>query len=79
MNKRSVIITIICVALYFGAYLFLRHPVLAGPPGGRARFETYINPLTLSQAKPTAERILKAVFWPAHRFEVLIRPGYWSP
>ncbi|MDR3459448.1 MAG: hypothetical protein P4N60_18630 [Verrucomicrobiae bacterium] len=75
--KKKALIAAACVAVYFVAYFMLVHPVLAGPPGGHVRFETYINPVTHCQAPPNTE--LRYFFWAAHRVDVLVRSGFWSP
>ena len=74
--KRALIVAA-CVAVYFGAYFSLVHPVLAGPPGAHVRFETYINPLTRSEAPQNTK--LRYFFWAAHRVDILVRLGFWSP
>jgi hypothetical protein len=74
---KSALIVAAVVAVYFGAYVSLVHPVLAGPSGAHVRFVTYINPLTRSQAPQNTK--LRYFFWAAHRVDVLVRPGFWSP
>jgi len=76
-TKKKALVTVVCVAVYFGAYFALIHPILAGPPGGLRRITSYINPVTRSQAPQNTK--LRYFFWPAHRVDVLIRPGFWSP
>jgi hypothetical protein len=75
--KKKALIAIACVAIYFGAYALLVHPVLAGQPGSLRRLTTYINPVTRSQAPQNTR--LQYVFWPAHKLDVLVRPGFWFP
>jgi hypothetical protein len=76
-TKKKALIAAACVAGYFGAYFLLVHPILAGPPTHLVRLESYINPVTRSQAPQ--HTTLRYVFWPAHRVDVFVRHGFWFP
>jgi hypothetical protein len=75
--KKNTLVIAACVAVYFGAYFVLVHPILAGPPERHVRIESYINPVTRCEALDDKRFVV--FFWPAHRVDVLIRPGFWSP
>jgi len=76
-TKKKAIIATACVAVYFGAYFLLVHPILGGPPEHHVRFESYINPFTRCEAHNAAP--FQRIFWPAHQVDVLVRHGFWFP
>lgn len=75
--RKKGIITATFLAVYFGAYFLLVHPILVGPPENRSRVESYINPLTRSEARNTAP--FQLFFWLAHQVDVLARRDFWFP